>query len=95
MKDVVETIRYKKAYNKATENIKSISKISNLVTVPIIIGITNSVLNITQNMPISSDERELWKDLILLVYEWNKLLFPRSDYNRDLERLNNKVSSER
>lgn len=94
LKDVVETIQYKIRYINTSLEIKSIAKISNLVSVPILIGISNSILNITQNKAISFDERKLWIDLIRLVNEWNKFLFPRSDFNNELDKMFLRISSD-
>jgi len=92
LKDVVETIHYKVRYNTTSEDIRSISKITNLISIPIIIGISNSVMKITQNNQMSFDEREWWKELIHLVCEWNLILFPSSDYNTELNKLRNNVN---
>lgn len=84
MKDAIETINYicnsKKNEN---EHIRTLSKISNIITVPIIFEITKSVVKITRNSRY--EEREDWLNLLMLVGIWNGALFSMSDYTKKIE----------
>lgn len=87
MQDVIETMHYLRKYNAQNERIQKVSIINNLVSVPIIIGVTNSVFNIAKNNELLESEKDDWKDFVMLLSLWNECLFPKSNYNKDLSNL--------
>jgi hypothetical protein len=95
-KDVIETVNYIHNIKRQNSEIKGMSKISNIVSIPIVKGVAYSVLNILKSMEESASslvkarvyaERADWESDITLVESWNTSLFPSSDYNTDLTKL--------
>ncbi|MDR0873437.1 MAG: hypothetical protein LBN27_08245 [Prevotellaceae bacterium] len=96
-KDIIETITYKNQFNSQNSELKKIAKIDNMVTVPIIVGITNSIINIynrinIDNHPYLKNELEDWNNFIVLVRELNSIFFPTSDYKVELSNISTKLS---
>jgi hypothetical protein len=93
-KDIIETISYKKQFNTTKKELKRIAKIDNMVTVPIITGVTSSIIKISKSKTKDEClkiEMEEWYNFILLVKELNTVFFPKSDYKEGLESISNKL----
>jgi len=83
LKDIVETIYYKKRLRDVEFDIKNLATMKELITVRIISIISNTILNILKNhdAQISIYEIRNWYDFIILVEDWNSTIFHHSKNN--------------
>ena len=88
-KDIIETLNYKVKYDEDKNLAKYIFEIDELITVPIINNVINSVLaiclSIRQTLELSEEIKE-WNNLLFLTQNFNSLIFPDSIYNKSLNR---------
>lgn len=85
-RDIIETVNYKGKFNMSPMEIRNIIGIQQLVTIPIVINISNAVLNIFNKRSVDINAKEElmnWYDMLLSISEWNRILFEnnaQSDY---------------
>jgi hypothetical protein len=94
LKDVVETIHYLNDFAQNNARMQQVARITNLLSAPIIIEITHSILNISQKTEYLNNERDNWIDFINIIFEFNRLLFPESRYNEEFENLLGRIEQE-
>ena len=83
LKDIVETIYYKKRLRDVKFDIKNLTTMNELITVRIISIISNTILNILKNHDpqIAINEIRNWYDFIIFVEDWNSSIFYHSKNN--------------
>ena len=85
LKDIIETSVYRKKRREIPlDKIKNLQPIQEMVIAKIIAIISNSVLKIYRNYeftPLIKGYILNWYNFILIVEEWNRVLFPDSEIN--------------
>jgi len=98
LKDVIETINYLYSQETKVYRTQQLGKITNLISAPIIIAFTQSILNISQRGEHSinfSEELDYWIDFINTISEFNSILFPGSSLNKEFIFLINRINQYR